>query len=174
MGELVSGGTGLAQGIAGYGGQGFSLRGEKDRFVLPPKLRNTIAERSGQRVLCIGVHEKWPCLTGFGKEREEDFARILDREERRRTELGQEFDRAAYMMNLWDFEEAPFDASGRFVLPAVSGQLGGIGNALYFQGAGDYITIWNPETLLAQTDPVFAGPQARCRAEMANAKGKGK
>ncbi len=168
----------VSQSPSGYSGQGFSPRGEKDRFVLPAKLRNIIAERSGQRLLCIGVHDKWPCLTGFGKDREAEFTRILDREEQRATDLKQDFDRDGRSMNLWDFEEAPFDASGRFVLPPVSSELGGIGDALYFHGIGEFITIWNPEVLLEQANPMFKGPQARCRAEMAKAaakaKGKGK
>ena len=142
--------------------------------MLPARLRNAIAERSGQRLLCIGKHDKWPCLTGFGTDREAELSAILDREEQRSTDLGQDFDRDARAMTLWDFEEAPFDASGRFVLPGVSSGLGEIEDALYFHGIGDFITIWNPEKLLELVDPVFAGPQARCRAEMAKAKAKAK
>jgi hypothetical protein len=58
--------------------------------------------------------------------------------------------------------------------PATYAQIGSIGTALYFQGAGDYITLWSPEVLLAQDAPVFRSAQAKCRAEMALAEGRRK
>ena len=156
---------------AGYGGQGFSLRSDKDRFVLPAKLRNRILERNPDRVVCIGTHEKWPCLIAFGLDYTASFDTILEREEAR---FGADFDRDARSFQLWDFEEVPFDASGRFVLPPTYAQVGNIGEALYFQGAGDFITLWNPEVLLAQDAPFFRSPQAKCRAEMEQAEARRK
>ena len=38
---------------------------------------------------------------------------------------------------------------------------------MYLQGMGDFITLWAPDVLLAQTLPVFRGAQAKCRAELA-------
>lgn len=161
----------MAERPAGYGGQGFSLRSDKDRFVLPAKLRSRIVDRNKDRVVCIGMHEKWPCLTAFGADFTDSFETILDREA---ALQGHAFDRDARSFQLWDFEEVPFDASGRFVLPATYAQIGSIGTALYFQGAGDYITLWSPEVLLAQDAPVFRSAQAKCRAEMALAEGRRK
>lgn len=142
--------------------------------MLPAKLRNVILERSGERVLCIGKHESWPCLKGFGKDQEAQIPAILAQAAQDARDFGTRFDRDLMLMQLWDKEEAAFDNSGRFVLPAVSKELGGISELIYFQGLGDYITIWNPDVLLAQTDPAFAGPQARCRAELAAFANKGK
>lgn len=158
----------------GFGGQGFSLRGEKARFVLPPKLRNRIFDSTGERTLCIGQHSKWPCLTGFGLDRQEHFDTILDREQRIATELGREFDRDEMMLNLWDFEEVPFDKSGRFVLPDTVDGMFDVSDAIYFQGVGEFITMWNPQVLLAQEGPNFRGPQAKCQAEMTKAEAKRK
>jgi len=164
----------VAERPTGYGGQGFSLRGEKDRFVLPPKLRNPLAEQSGERTLCIGPHVNWPCMIGFGVDRKLRFDSILDREEAKATSLGHVFDRDEMMMQLWDFEEVPFDASGRFVMPGSVSEVGDIGDAIYFQGMGDYFAIWVPDILFAQEGKAFASPKAKCRAEMAAAEAKRK
>ena len=50
-----------------YSGQGFSLLGEKGRFVLPPEFRKAVRESGqGERILCLTRHSKWKCLIGFG------------------------------------------------------------------------------------------------------------
>ena len=64
-----------------YRGQGFSLRGEKGRFVLPPSFRKVIRESSeDQRVLCVAKHDRFDCLTGFGLSRLDRLGEELDRE----------------------------------------------------------------------------------------------
>jgi MraZ protein len=151
----------------GYRGQGLALKSDKDRFVLPARLRNTIVERSGERVLCLAVHEEWPCLMGFGLDFERSIPDILEREAKDARDFGKPFDRHARQLMLTDFEDAPFDNSGRFILPPVSAELGNMTDMVYFQGATSYITVWDPRTLLAQTQPIFRGPQARLRAELA-------
>lgn len=166
----------LAQKATNYSGQGFSLRGEKDRFVLPSKLRNPLAEASGERTLCVSKHDRWPCLVGFGKDRVETFDSLLDELEDKAIRRGDDaFDRELRSADLWTFTPINFDASGRFVLTPTLTELGGIGDGLYFHGIGQIITIWNPEALLSK-GPEFAQFQAYCRQEMAatQAKGKGK
>ena len=167
----------MAQLPAGYGGQGFSLRGEKGRYVLPPAFRNAISDLSGERVLCLSRHDRWPCLSGFGLDRPATFEELLDREEERATRLGQDFDRELRSMNLWNFEQVPFDSSGRFVLPDTLAELGGLGDGIYFQGVGSFLTLWDPARLYAM-GAGFEGPQAYCRKTAADAatkaKGKGK
>jgi MraZ protein len=163
----------LAQRATGYSGQGFSLRGEKDRYVLPPKLRNPLADASGERVLCVGQHDRWPCLTGFGTDRVDTFEDQLDDLEEKAIRRGEAFDRDMKSAMLWTFTPISFDASGRFVLPSTLSELGGIDNALYFHGVGQIITIWNPMVLLKQ-GPEFAQLQAYCKQEMASATAKGK
>ncbi len=152
---------------AGYIGQGLALKSDKDRFVLPAKLRSTIADRSGEKVLCLALHEQWPCLMGFGLDHARRIPEILEQEAKDARDFGRPFDRAARELLLSDFEGAPFDGSGRFIMPPVSAELGGISDMIYFQGATSYITVWDPRTLLAQTDPIFRGLQARLRAELA-------
>lgn len=169
----------MAQSSAGYGGQGFSLRGEKGRFVLPPTFRNKITELSDQRVLCLARHSRWPCLTAFGTERPGKFEDELDREEIKSTKLGKEFDRELASLQLWSFTEIPFDASGRFIMPDTLSQLGKIEGEVYFQGIGPSFTLWNPAQLQGM-GAGFEGAQAYCAdmaakiAKGAKAKGGGK
>lgn len=163
----------VAQGPTGYGGQGFSLRGEKSRYVLPPAFRKAITDNSDQRVLCLARHDRWPCLSGFGLDRPDTFEALLDKEEDRATRLGQDFDRELRSMNLWNFEQVPFDSSGRFVLPDTLAELGGLGNSIYFQGIGPFLTLWDPARLYAMGTG-FEGPQAYCRKAEADAAGKAK
>jgi MraZ protein len=159
---------------AGYSGQGFSLRGEKGRYVLPPAFRNAIApDASSPRVLCVAKHDRWNCLSGFGLARTASFAAQLEREEERATRLNQDFDRDLRSMQLWGFAEIPFDASGRFVLPDHLGELGKLRDGVYFQGAGDFFTLWAPDELYAM-GAGWEGPQAACRKLESDAGAKGK
>lgn len=131
-----------------YSGQGFSLLGEKGRFVLPPDFRKAVRDSGqGERVLCLGKHPRWKCLTGFGLGRVEEFEAQLDREEEIALERGAEFDRDDRSRQLYGFAKVPFDDSGRFVLPERFFKLGGLEDAVFFQGGGKMFTIWNPAEL---------------------------
>ncbi len=131
-----------------YSGQGFSLLGEKGRFVLPPEFRKAVRDSGqGERVLCLAKHPRWKCLTGFGLGRVAQFEAELDREERIALERGTDFDREMRAAQLYGFAQVPFDDSGRFVLPERYFRLGGLSDAVYFQGGGLQFTLWNPEEL---------------------------
>ena len=155
-----------------YSGQGFSLRGEKGRFVLPPQFRKTVRESSdGNRTLCLAKHERWNCLTGFGKSREQDFFAQLDREENLAVQRGTDFDRDLRQIQLFGFTEVPFDDSGRFIMPEHLLELGCVGEGLFFQGAGSFFTLWNPEEI-ARMGAGWEGAQAACAMLAAEAAGK--
>lgn len=131
-----------------YSGQGFSLLGEKGRFVLPPDFRKAVRDSGlGERVLCIAKHPRWKCLTGFGLSRVAEFENELDREERVALERGQDFDRDLRAQQLYGFARVPFDDSGRFVLPERFFKLGALADAAFFQGGGKQFTIWSPDVL---------------------------
>ena len=152
-----------------YNGKGFSLRGEKNRFVLPASLRkDVVASSGGERILCLIKHDRWPCLIGFGLSRIDLFDSILDREEEKATRLGKDFDRDARSMLLWGYEEVPFDISGRFVLSEDLSDMGKIGDEVFFHGAGEFLTLWNPDELYAMGDELAAA-QASCRKWQADA-----
>ena len=156
-----------------YSGQGFSPRGEKSRFVLPPQFRKTVRDSGdGARILCLAKHERWTCLTGFGLSRKIDLHAQLDREETLAIQQGKEFDRDLRAMQLFGFSEVPFDDSGRFVIPDHLLSLAGIGDSLFYQAAGGFFTLWNPDELYRRGDG-WEGAQAACRA-LADEGGKGR
>jgi MraZ protein len=147
----------------GYSGQGFSLKAEKNRLALPAAFRKAVTDSSGgERVLCLAKHDRWKCLTGFGLSRSESFEGLLDREEERATRLNRDFDRDLRSMQLWGFEQVPFDASGRFVMPDHLADLGNLGDEVYVHGACEFFTLWSPAELYAMGEG-WEGPQAACR-----------
>ena len=157
-----------------YNGKGFSPRGEKNRFVLPACLRkDVIASSGGERMLCLIKHDRWPCLTGFGLSRIDAFDEILDKLEEKATRLGKDFDRDARSMLLYGYEEIPFDLSGRFVLSEDLSDMGKIGDEVFFHGAGEVLTLWNPDELHAMGEELAAA-QASCRKWQADAARGGK
>ncbi len=163
----------MAQSAFTYSGQGFSLQGDKGRFVLPPQFRKTVKESSeGAKTLCIAKHERWKCLAGFGLSRKNDFEAQLDREEELAAKTGRMFDRDLRSMQLYGFTEVPFDDSGRFVIPEHLMKLAGLGDQLYFQGAGAFIMIWSPEEL-SRMGEGWEGAQAAC-ASLSEDGGKGR
>lgn len=163
----------MSQASAGFGGQGFSPKGGAERFVLPAEMRNAIARASDERALCVGLHETWPCLVGFGTDRVANFDAILDEQQAEARQNSEPFNRALRKANLWSFKRHLFDASGRFVLHPSSVKLGGIDDQIYFHGVGDVITMWNPTVLLGLGDE-FAIFKIYCEQEMAETLGKGK
>ncbi|WP_347303272.1 division/cell wall cluster transcriptional repressor MraZ [Croceibacterium sp. TMG7-5b_MA50] len=158
---------------AGYSGQGFSLRGEKGRLVLPPDFRNAFADAGDDRILCLTKHDRWNCLIGFGLSRTQTFEDQLLREEERALRLGQEFDYDMRAQQLWGFTKLPFDSSGRFVLPEHLAELGRLKEAVYFNGGGSYFALWSPDELYAMPKG-FETAQANCRQLEADARGKRK
>lgn len=135
--------------FAGYSGQAFSPAGDKGRFVLPPLFRKAVRDSSEGRVLCLVKHDRWDCLVGFGLSRKLELEAQLDREEEMSIRLNREFDRDMRASQLFAFIEVPFDDSGRFVMPEHLRSLADIGDGLYFQGAGRFFTMWNPDKLQA-------------------------
>lgn len=132
-----------------YNGQGFSLRGEKDRFVLPPDFRKALKESGdGRKELCLQLHADLPCLVGFGLSREAELDDQLDREEENALRRGEGFNRQLRASQLFGFLKVPFDDSGRFVLPPRFVKGAAIGESLYFQGAGADFLIFNPDELM--------------------------
>ncbi|KPL69682.1 hypothetical protein SZ64_17225 [Erythrobacter sp. SG61-1L] len=155
-----------------YSGQGFSLKGEKGRFVLPAPFRKSVAESSDGKILCLAKHERWNCLTGFGLSRSAELEDQIEREEERAIRMGRDFDPDLRRIQLFGFVELPFDASGRFIMPEHLIGLGCLTDGVFFQGAGTFFTLWNPEELYRMGEG-WEGAQAACRALAAeNTKGK--
>jgi MraZ protein len=156
-----------------YSGFYYSPVGDKGRYVLPPAIRKEVKESSGgSKILCLGIEGEEECLTGFG----------TSRIDRLQQELNDARDRAVAMQDtsfnykeraqaLFGFEQVPFDDSGRFVMPEYLRDLGMVDKGLFFQGAGDFFLIWEPEVLFRQ-GPSYRAAQASCRKLMAEAQAK--
>lgn len=161
-----------------YSGQGFSLMRDKKRFVLPNALRSSVRESSGDHaVICLSKHPEWKCLTGFGLSRVNEFEAQLDTEEERADRAGRAYNRDKRAMQLYSFQQVPFDGSGRFVMPDALCSLANIGDELFFQGSGRFITIWNPEELYKLEDEggleaIIANCRSLAETERAKAKKK--
>lgn len=131
-----------------FNGHGFSLLGEKGRFVLPPDFRKGVRESgAGERVLCLTKHPRWKCLTAFGLGRADLFEVELDKLEATAIARGQDFDRELRANQMYGFARVTFDDSGRFIMPERYFKLGGIGERAFFLGGGLQFTIWSPEEL---------------------------
>ncbi|OYW46123.1 MAG: hypothetical protein B7Z08_09605 [Sphingomonadales bacterium 32-68-7] len=158
----------------GYSGQGFSLPGEKGRFVLPPSFRKAIAPTDDTpRKLCLAKHDRWPCLTGFAESRTDLFEAQVTREQDAALKLGKEFDWEQRMAQLWSFQDVPFDSSGRFVLPEGLASVCDLGEGIAFLGGSPFFTLWPPKALFAMGTG-WEGQQAVCRSQQAEALGKRK
>jgi MraZ protein len=151
-----------------YRGQGFSLRRDKNRFVLPNLFRGTVRESSQAPVLCLAKHDRWPCLVGYGLSRVNEFETLIEQEREFAMKSGQPFDRDMLAMTLYNYHEVPFDGSGRFVLPEDLATLAEVDDQLYFQGAGQYFFVFAPAALAAMGEPQFKGAQVSC-ASLASA-----
>ncbi|WP_298195995.1 division/cell wall cluster transcriptional repressor MraZ [Novosphingobium sp.] len=158
-----------------YNGQGFSLKGEKDRFVLPPDFRKALKESGdGRKELCLQLHPTLTCLVAFGLSREAELDLQLDREEENALRRGEPFNRQLRSSQLFGFLKVPFDDSGRFVLPSRFVKGARIADRLYFQGAGPEFLIFNPDELMALDPTDWRHAQLACEdlAEDALAKAK--
>ncbi len=156
-----------------YSGQGFSLRGEKGRFVLPPQFRKTVRQSSGDRnLLFLGKHEHWDCLIGFGDSRRAEMMQELEDDRRVARDRGEEFDYDTRASQLFGCLEVPFDDSGRFVVPAGLVGPACVGEEMFFQGGGKFFSLWNPVELQKMGDK-WATSRSMC-ASLAEEAGKGR
>ena len=131
-----------------YSGQAYSPIGDKGRFALPPAFRKIVKEASGNtRTLCLDRHPTWPCLVGFGLNREEELLDLLEKRHEKALENGQDFDYDKESDELFGFERIPFDDSGRFTMPTWLQKAGKIEDGLFFRGAGRFFTVWAPAQL---------------------------
>jgi MraZ protein len=145
-----------------YNGPDFSLRGDKNRFVLPAPFRSTLKASSGGMVVCLGKDEKHNCIIGYGISRRDEMLAQFDREAEAALGKGVEFDAVERGMALFSVVEVKFDGSGRFILPDSIVKAANIQDQLYFQGAGRFFTAWNPDELYKMKGPGWEGPKATC------------
>lgn len=135
-----------------FNGSALSAVDAKGRLSVPAFIRGVVERRSDAKTIVIGSHEVDACLTGYDR----NYARILYNENERRRLNEEGADPAAHFArNRRTFgitEEAPYDTSGRIILPPMMRQRGKIEDLALFVGAGGTFEIWNPMLALRSED----------------------
>lgn len=144
--------------------QGVDLKG---RVAIPADFRSSIEKNSDARIIVVGIHPDLPCLRAYDVTWSKiNFARIQEGMRSQDADvraLARER-QAAFA----DVERAPFDPSGRFIIPDFfrqEAQIEGPGWA-FFAGDGQTFDIWSPAVLMA-ADGVSAITRRRCAHLMA-------
>lgn len=131
--------------------EGFALQAvdEKGRVAIPADLRAAVERNSDVRAIVVGRHPFDSCLMVHDLSwSQQKFDRIDNPEQSPFDGAGNEISRAKRRA-FGAVERAPFDASGRFVLPPFFRAKARIGKWAFFNGSGETFDIWAPESLLA-------------------------
>jgi len=146
-----------------YTGQGFSLKGDKDRFVLPASFRKLVTEgSSNQNLLFASLHPVHNCLVGFGKDYLDRQAAMIAARTESAFLSGDEFDADPVNALFGNAADIGYDNSGRFVMPVHLRNIVGITDAIYFHGFRDTFLMWAPDALAQETDRQWLVAKAAC------------
>lgn len=135
-----------------FNGSALNAVDAKGRLSVPAFVRSVIERRSDAKVILLGTHEADTCLAGYDR----NYARYLyqENERRRLAEEGADpqahFARARRTFGVT--EEAPYDTSGRIILPPMMRRRGKIEDLALFVGVGGTFEIWNPKLALESGD----------------------
>jgi MraZ protein len=144
--------------------KGYALQGidGKGRVALPASMRLIIEGQKGERALLLSDDDKRGCLRAADQNWSNRLYDRLTADADRALDAGIEIDREDIAAKAFGrFDEVPFDASGRFILPPFLRDKGALTSLVFFWGAGDTIEMWSPEKLLA--DPTAdAAKKERC------------
>lgn len=138
-----------------YQGYALQLVDEKGRVAIPSSLRATLIARNpagldpkDASIVVIGFHERDACLIGYDTAYGDQlFERLDARAQAHANDEGAPADRIVRAGIAG--EPLPFDASGRFILPAFPRKRCGIGKYAFFYGMGNRFEIWDPARLIA-------------------------
>lgn len=137
-----------------FSGNALGALDEEGRVRLPPFILREMARHEGGGRVLLGVHEKDPCLTGYGSALQPRLEAELERRRLRDEALGRPLEehhaRARRTFGL--VEEASYDEGGRLTLPALARRRGGLGRKILFIGAGSHFEIWDPSLAMAEGD----------------------
>lgn len=130
--------------------EGFALQAvdQKGRVAIPADLRAAAERNSDIRQIVVGLHPEDPCLSAHDLSWSKEKYDRIDRKEQLAEERGGEADTRAKRRAFGLVEKAPFDDSGRFVIPPFFRMKAGIQKWAFFNGAGETFDIWAPEALL--------------------------
>ena len=139
--------------------EGFALQAvdQKGRVAIPADLRAAAERNSEIRQIVVGAHPFDPCLSAHDLSWSKEKYDRIDLREQAAGELGEKTDIRAKRRAFGLVEKAPFDDSGRFVIPPFFKAKAKIGKWAFFSGAGETFEVWAPEVLLADpnADPAL-------------------
>jgi MraZ protein len=146
---------------------GSALQGvdPKGRVAIPADFRATIERNSATRTVMVAFHPTLPCLRAFDSQ----WATDAEADFRRRLLDGADPQAIAVEREevFGEVEQAPFDPSGRFILPDFFRAEAQIADRAFFIGAGPTFNIWAPSLLMA-SDSVPDRVRRRCAHLMAD------
>jgi MraZ protein len=134
----------------------------KGRVALPAPMRLIVERQAGERSLLLTDDARRGCLRAADQGYSDRLYDRLTSDAERALDAGREIDRDDIGSSAFGhFDDVPFDASGRFILPPFLRGKGQLAELAFFWGAGDTIEIWSPKILLA--DPAAdKGKAERC------------
>lgn len=139
--------------------EGFALQAvdQKGRVAIPADLRNAAERNSDIRQIVVGLHPFDPCLSAHDLSWSKEKYDRIDRREQLDADRGTEVDYRAKRRAFGQVEKAPYDDSGRFVIPPFFKMKAGIQKWALFYGSGETFDIWAPERLMSdpQADPTL-------------------
>ncbi len=144
--------------------RGYALQAidAKGRVALPSSMRLIVERHAGERMLLLSNDSKRGCLRASDQGWSDRLYDRLSKDAEREIAAGQDVDREELGSQAFGiFDEVPFDASGRFILPAFLRRKGKLSDLAFFWGAGDTIEVWDPATLLADPN-ALADKKERC------------
>jgi transcriptional regulator MraZ len=137
-----------------FNGSALSAVDAKGRLSVPAFIRSVVERRGSPKEIVIGVHEVAPCLNAY----DQNWAAQLfkENERRRLVEEAAGDDASAHhnrARRTFGFTEvAPYDTSGRIILPPMMRRKGRIEDLALFVGLGGTFEIWSPRLALEHGD----------------------
>jgi MraZ protein len=139
-----------------YAGSGLSTIDAKARLTIPAELRDSVAESSGDNIVCLSRHPNLPCLIGFGRAERMQRRADLDAQWNAAISRGAEFDREIAGATASSIFETNFESSGRFVIQPMLKHFGKLTDRAFYFGATTHFMLWNPDVFLDTAPPAFA------------------
>lgn len=127
----------------------------KGRLSVPAFIRAMIERRSPEKTIVLGKHETEPCLVGYDSAYKgtllDDVRRRRLRDEEQGVDARVHHARTRRAFGLT--ESAPYDSSGRIILPPMMRKIAQIEDMVLFVGAGETFELWSPKLALESGDP---------------------
>jgi len=140
-----------------HNGSALNAVDAKGRLSVPAFIRSMIERRSPEKVLILGKHETDPALVGYDANYKakvlEDVRRLRLRDEEQGGDPRAHYGRSRVAFALT--ESAPYDTSGRIILPPLMRKVAQIEDLVLFLGTGETFELWNPHVALKSGDPTL-------------------